>query len=171
MDQALHQIIKEAKAGDKQAFSSLMTRYKGQVFRQAYAVMGDWMEAEDIVQETFIKVYSSLSKLESEFAFSSWLSRIVSRLCYDHLNKKKNIIAVDNLDDRIIDDAMERKHHQINVHEAMKKLTYDHREAIVLRDLQGFSYIEIAAMLSIPVGTVKSRINTARNLLKNELIK
>ncbi len=72
-----------------EAFSTLVSKYKGQVFRHAFSIVNDRMEAEDIAQEAFVKAYSSLSKLDNDFAFVSWLTRIVTNICYDKLKKRK----------------------------------------------------------------------------------
>ncbi|MCF6093024.1 RNA polymerase sigma factor [Microaerobacter geothermalis] len=178
MDQELYQIIEQAKRGDKKSFEQLISVYKGKVFRHAYAMLGDWMEAEDVSQEAFIKAYVALSKLQSAYAFSSWLAQIVSHLCHNRLSKKekekiniwKNVI---DLQQRLTDSnrAMEQKQLQMNIEEAMQKLSSEQREAIVLRDIQGFSYEEMANILKIPVGTVKSRIHAARLVMREELAK
>lgn len=171
MDQELYIIISEAKKGKKEAFAQLLTHYKGQVFRHAFAMLGDRMEAEDISQEAFIKVYYSLNKLESEYAFTSWLTRIVSRLCYDRIQKRRKettMLFNGRLKDvGEPDQIIERTQLQLTITEAMAKISPEHREAIVLRDVEGYSYEEIAKILEIPLGTVKSRINAARLALRN----
>lgn len=172
MDDELYQIIYKAKRGDQQAFALLVKKYKGSVFRQAYAMVGDRMEAEDIAQDAFIKAFYSLEKLDNEYAFTSWMSRIVSNACYDHLKKasKKKSISLDE-NERVgpSELTIERSQTRLNIREAMQTLSPDHREVIVLRDIQGYSYQEIADILEIPVGTVKSRISIARLELKKEL--
>lgn len=176
MDQELYQLVYDAKRGNIEAFTQLVKRSKGSVYRQALAMVNDATEAEDIAQEAFVKAYISLSKLESEYAFAAWLTRIVSRLCHDRVQKRKREqqLTRDNLDERIpASDASrgsaEQMQWQINIREALQKLSVEHREAIVLRDIQGFSYDEMADILQIPAGTVKSRIHAARLALRNEL--
>jgi RNA polymerase sigma factor (sigma-70 family) len=170
VDQQLYSLISEAKKGGKDAFALLLNRYKAAVFRHAYGMLGDRMEAEDVTQETFIKAYYSLSKLENEFAFTPWLTRIVSRLCYDRLHKRKKESAIDEkILEQTTEGSLEQQQLRITIEEAMNKLSPEHLEAIVLREVQGYSYDEIAGMLEIPLGTVKSRINAARLLLRNEM--
>ncbi|MDG0812691.1 sigma-70 family RNA polymerase sigma factor [Cohnella rhizosphaerae] len=89
MDEELHRLIRNAKQGDQEEFAALVRRFKDHVYRYAYGMLGDTMEAEDVAQEVFVKCYGSLSKLESEFAFVSWLNRIVFNLCADRLKKAK----------------------------------------------------------------------------------
>ncbi len=100
MDLELNRLIKEAKSGNQEAFSTLVTKYKGHVFRHAYAVLNNRQDAEDVAQEAFVKAFLSLKKLDNEFAFVSWLTRIVSNLCYDKLKKAKNIQIVDTDDEK-----------------------------------------------------------------------
>ncbi|WP_047153179.1 RNA polymerase sigma factor [Aneurinibacillus tyrosinisolvens] len=174
MNEELYTLIREAKRGNKEAFVQLIRRYNGAVFRQAYAMLHDRMEAEDVSQEVFLKVHSSLAKLENEYAFTSWLTRIVFRLCYDRIEKKKKekVIFTEGLEENIpssFGESVEYKHMQLSIEEAMQKLSPEHRSVIVLRDIQGFSYDEMADMLQIPVGTIKSRLHTARLTLRSEL--
>ncbi|MFC7392043.1 RNA polymerase sigma factor [Scopulibacillus cellulosilyticus] len=175
MDQELFQLIQQAKRGNQDAFSELVKRYKGQVFRHAYAMVNDRMEAEDIAQEAFVKAYFYLPKLGKEYAFVSWLTRIVTNLCHDSLkklNKKKLVFQTDNEDTSQLSNPksdMENTQLKLTINEALQTLSEEHRTALILRDMQGYSYSEIAGILNIPLGTVKSRINIARASLKKEM--
>ncbi|MFD3447469.1 RNA polymerase sigma factor [Microbacteriaceae bacterium 4G12] len=172
MDQELHQLISLAKKGNEEAFTQLVTRFKGDVFRHAYAMVHDRMEAEDIAQEAFFKAYVSLAKLENEYAFVSWLTRIVANLCYDRLKKiQKDLHHQTDSEEMLLEtsSSIERSQQRLTIQEALQTLSVEHRTAIVLRDMQGYSYDEIAEILHIPVGTVKSRISIARTALRKEL--
>lgn len=173
VEQDLTQLIRQAKAGDTDAFAVLVAQFKGEVFRHAYAMTGDRMEAEDIAQEAFVKAWYALDKLEHAYAFASWMSKIVSHLCYDRLKKlrKKAVIQAEIEEEplRRATSNIDSANLRFDIRGAMEKLSPEHRAAIVLRDIQGYSYEEIADILNIPLGTVKSRINTARNILKKEL--
>lgn len=171
MDQELYSLIGKAQTGDKEAFALLVKRYKETLFRYAYGMLSDRMEAEDVAQEALIKAYYSLPNLGNIYAFSSWLSRIVSHLCYDRIHKRKRttIAAGELIETHGSNHVMEQTELHLAIHEAMKQLSPEHREAIVLRDVQGYSYEEIAGMLQIPLGTVKSRISAARLLLRKEM--
>jgi RNA polymerase sigma factor (sigma-70 family) len=160
-------IIREAKQGSKEAFTLLMERYKDHVYRYVYGMLGDSMEAEDVSQETFIKAYYSLPKLENEAAFSSWLTQIMSNICYDRYKKKK--LKFSELNDQVYENKTEQQQLRLSLTEAIQKLSLEHREVILLKDVQGYSYDEICEMIKIPLGTVKSRINAARLRLRNEL--
>jgi RNA polymerase sigma-70 factor (ECF subfamily) len=170
VDQELYQLIHQSKRKDRSAFAELVERYQGTVFRHAYAMVNDRMEAEDIAQEAFVKAFFSLSKLKNEYAFTSWLTRIVSNLCYDHLQKSKRQrpMETEKMPENQ-ESPVEQLEMRLTIQEALQRLSVEHREVLVLRDIQGFSYDDISEQLHIPLGTVKSRINTARKKLKNEL--
>lgn len=166
-------LIRQAKQGDKEAFSKIVNQYSGHVYRQAFAMLGERMEAEDVSQEAFLKAFYAIPKLESEYAFVSWMTQIVFRLCHDRLQKRKKHaeLLVDQNDAYASDlgEQIQRQQMQLNLQEAMALLSPEHREVIVLKDIQGFAYDEIANLLQIAVGTVKSRIHAARLKLKREL--
>ncbi|MDP4084349.1 MAG: RNA polymerase sigma factor [Bacillota bacterium] len=173
----LHQIIIEAKKGDQNAFRQLVTAYKGTVFRHAFSLLNDRMEAEDVTQEAFVKAYYSLPKLENEFAFVSWLTRVVTNLCYDKnkkLNKKKLAESEELIENVRMPNAsspIEQSIAKMTIKEAMEKIPLEQKNVLILREIQGYSYSEISELLQIPLGTVKSRINTARENLRKELEK
>jgi RNA polymerase sigma-70 factor (ECF subfamily) len=173
VDQELFRLIGKAKSGDTDAFALLIKQYKDRVFRFAFGMLSDRMEAEDVMQEAFIKAYYSISRLESNYAFSSWMTRIVSNLCYDRIQKRKkeNTVSSDQMEAGISTGGMERSDLHLTIEEAMKTLSPEHREAILLRDVEGYTYDEMAGLLHIPLGTVKSRINAARLLLRKEMKK
>ncbi|MDB5085162.1 MAG: sigma-70 family polymerase sigma factor [Bacilli bacterium] len=172
MDEELHRYVHEARLGNKEAFTELIRRFKGNVYRHAYGMLGERMEAEDVVQEAFIKAYYSLSRLESDYAFATWIMRIVSNLCLDRLKKHPKDQTVSN--ERMVELAAEQQgntHLRITLEEAMQQLSPEHRQVILLHDVQGYRYEEMAALLDVPLGTVKSRLNAARLALRNELKK
>lgn len=172
MDEKLFHTIHRAKRGDLEAFADLVNLFKGQVYRFAVGMVCDRMDAEDLAQEAFVKAFYSLSNLENEYAFSSWLIRIVSNLCKDRLKKrgKENWIreeAHGAIEDKGLTDLSEK----LSIEEAMTRLSVDHREVVLLHDVQGYHYEEIAEMVGVPLGTVKSRLFAARLALRKELIK
>lgn len=171
MDQELFNLISKAKTGDKESFALLIKRYKDSVFRYAYGMLANRMDAEDVSQDAFIKAFYSLPKLDNIYAFSSWLMRIVSNLCYDRIQKRKkeSMISDDFIQTQIANSNIEQTDLRMTIKEAMNKLSPEHREAVLLRDVEGYSYDEIAGMLHIPLGTVKSRINAARLTLRKEM--
>lgn len=167
VDEKLSRIIDRARRGDQDAFAELVIRYKGLVFRHAFGMLGDRGEAEDAAQEIFIKAYLALSKLDDVHAFSSWLMRIASNLCKDKLKQRtKAIEAKEILEDTIPDDAAGDPNLKLSMQEALARLSVDHREILLLHDVQGFRYEEIAELTGIPIGTVKSRLFSARMSLR-----
>jgi RNA polymerase sigma-70 factor (ECF subfamily) len=171
VDQELYEIITRAKKGDQEAFALLVSRFKQNIFRYAYGMLGDRMEAEDAAQEAFIKAFYSLPKLDNVYAFSSWLIRIASNLCYDRLQKlnKEHVLAAEWINTHVTQNDMQQSDLHMMVEAAIKTLSPEHREVVILRDLQGYSYEEIAEMINVPLGTVKSRISKARLLLRKEM--
>lgn len=171
MDEELFRLINRAKTGEREAFALLVKRYKDTVFRFAYGMLIDRMEAEDVTQEALIKAFYSLPRLDNIYAFSSWLTRIVSNLCYDRIQKRKkeSIVSSEIIENHRANNMIEQTHLHMSLEEALFKLSPEHREAILLRDVEGYTYDEMAGILHIPLGTVKSRINAARLLLRKEM--
>lgn len=168
----LYQIIHKAKGGNQEAFTELVQRYKGQVYRFAVGMLSNRMDAEDVAQEAFVKAFYSLSRLENEYAFSSWMITIVSNLCKDRLKKRAKEQGIsDEPDERIADSGWSDPIEKLSVEESLGRLSVDHREIILLHDVQGYHYEEIAGMMQVPVGTVKSRLFSARMALRKELAK
>ncbi|MBW5449223.1 sigma-70 family RNA polymerase sigma factor [Cohnella sp. CFH 77786] len=167
VDEELSRIIDRARRGDQEAFSELVIRNKGYVFRHAYGMLGDRGEAEDAAQEIFIKAFLALRNLDDVHAFSSWLLRIASNLCKDKLKQRaKNVKTQEMPNETIpdlygVDPAL-----KFSIEEALARLSVDHREILLLHDVQGFRYEEIAELTGIPIGTVKSRLFSARMSLR-----
>lgn len=173
-------LVQRVVSGDTEAFSSLVLAYEKQVFNIALRMVGNREDAEDISQESFIKAYNSLSNFRGDASFSSWLFRIVSNTCLDHLRKIKNrqtlSLSTENEDEEteeydIADDSfspeelLEKRLTKESIQRGLEELSEEHRTVLVLREIQGLSYDEIAQMLEIESGTVKSRIARARKKL------
>jgi len=149
-------------------------------------MLGNFADAEDITQEIFLKVFKSIKNFNGSSSFYTWLYRISVNECIDLIKKNKKVIQFStDAPINVNDDEIERdikdtgrspeEEYEIielrkEIEKALNHLSQEHRTMIVLRDIQGFSYEEIAVMLKTPEGTVKSRINRARNALK-ELLK
>lgn len=178
-------LIASCRTGNTKAFERLVTLYEKKVFNLAFRMTGSLEDARDITQDAFIKVYTSLRDFRGDSAFSTWLFRIVSNMCLDELRRRRRrtFMSIDEpiqqsdgeiprqLADPLADpeQAVERRDLKRAVHEAILNLSEDHRLIIVLRDLQGFTYEEIASMLDCSLGTVKSRLNRARMALRKAL--
>jgi RNA polymerase sigma-70 factor, ECF subfamily len=178
-----HDLILQAQAGDRHSFDQLVARAYPLVFNTAYRILGDHDSAADATQTSFVRAYRSLRTFRRSSSFTTWLYRIVSNVCLDMVRRQKKhgqSLTLESEDEapteRDIPDergqperlVMESELQQA-VHKALAKLTMEHRVVLTLYDLAGFSYEEIAEMLKLPLGTVKSRLNRARLALKEEM--
>ena len=183
MDSAEQDLILQAQAGDRRSFDELVARAYPLVFNTAYRILGDYDSAADATQTSFVRAYRSLRTFRRSSSFTTWLYRIVSNVCLDMVRRRKRHGASLTLDtedegtpERDIPDdsghpervALETELQQ-TVHKALVKLRLEHRVVLALYDLAGFSYEEIAEMLKLPLGTVKSRLNRARLALRDEM--
>jgi RNA polymerase sigma-70 factor (ECF subfamily) len=176
-------IIRRCQEGDHQAFNLLVQRYQKLVYNFIYRLAPNWRDVDDLAQEVFIRVYKSISMLKEAKQFKSWLHRIVINLYYDEIRKRRRVKEVDLEDNPKIEAealyatssgnnpirSLEEKELERVLQKAMNHLSPDYKVAIMLREIQGLSYEEIAQTLKCSVGTVKSRIFRARELLKEEL--
>lgn len=175
-----------AAAGDREAFSALVEKYQHFVYNTAYSFVGNRADADDIAQDTFLKAYRALSHFRGESKFSSWLYCICSNTARDFLRNaaRHPHVGISTWeDDHEIDidlpapteeyspEALtERAELRNAVRQAISSLSVDHRQIILLRDFSGYSYEEIASLLHLSIGTVKSRINRARAAIRQSLI-
>lgn len=176
------QLIKEAKSGSVEAFEELIKQCQKKVFNIAYKMTGSYDDANELAQEAFIRAYKSINKFKGDSLFSTWIYRITTNVCLDELRKRKNqkVISInedikyndEELKPQIKDESpgpekiYERKEFKSLVKECIESLPPDYKTVIVLRDIEGFSYEEIAKIINCPEGTVKSRINRARKALR-----
>jgi RNA polymerase sigma factor (sigma-70 family) len=177
-------LIQEALKGDQKAFRSLVSRHQASVYHIIVRMVRDKELADDLVQETFMKAFSSLRSYRSEYRFSTWLYKIAANSSIDHLRKKRiqalSLDApVDTGDGQVgievpdytyhPDEEMVRREQSVSIAEAIAALPEKYRRVIIARHQEDKSYEEIAAELKVPVGTVKARIFRARELLKKRL--
>ncbi len=176
------QLVARAKRGDRPSFDLLVKQNYVLVYNTAYRMLGDEASAEDATQSAFVRAYRSLDRFRGSSAFSTWLYRIVCNVCLDVLRSRRDdtvsldIVHSDDDDVRqrpLPDDSAdptadaEQAEHRLLVHRAISQLSLDYRMVLVLYDINGFTYEQIAQMLDIPLGTVKSRLNRARLALKD----
>jgi RNA polymerase sigma-70 factor (ECF subfamily) len=181
-------LIRAFHEGDKVAFDRLVLKHKDRLFNLCYRLLGDYEEANDSAQETFIKVYRSLKKFRFESAFSTWLYRIAVNTCKNKLKssafrQKMKMVPVDNpvsgnrsqagreIQDESQSPAMEleKKERMRVIQEAINALPPEQKEVVTLRDIEGFSYEEVAEITGFNLGTVKSRLARARQDLRKKL--
>ncbi len=181
-------LIARAAKGDEAAFSALVTQYEKMVFNLAYQYAQNREDAADISQEVFLKLWKTLPSFRGDSSFSTWVFRITQNSALDLLRKRSGnpslSLTVEDEDGEerereLVDTgtehdpaaALEAKERRAAVRAAIAALRADHREILVLREMRGFSYTEIAEMLGLELGTVKSRINRARMQVKEFLEK
>src|SRR5262245_12693619 len=171
-----HMLIQRFLAGEEEAFERLVERYYQRIDRLAQQVVRHPMAAEDIAQEVFLRAYRGLPRFRGEASFYSWLYRIAINLCLNYLRRQANQVSTAQNPDAstlsVTDDpsvVLEAQERERLIRKAIDTLPSHYRIAIILRDLEGLSYQEIADILSVPLGTVKSRINFGKRLLRNTL--
>lgn len=171
MDEDL-ELITKFKNGQLEGFEMLVKKYHTRVITIANSFVGNTSDAEDIAQETFLKMYRTLEGFKARAKFSSWLYRITVNTTYDHLRKnKRKTTSLDEIDYAAIGDIKNRE--DLVAKEALQgaldKIPFDFRSALTLKEIEGLSYQEIAEALKISIGTVESRIFRARQMLKRLL--
>ena len=176
------------KANEDAAYDELVRVYHAQMFHIAFRMLGDSGDASDVVQEVFLKVFRNINGFKGESALKTWIFRIAFSEILNRLRwwKRRHRHATVSLDDdhngngnghHVSDvrptpeQALESKEQELAIEKALAKLTSDHRSIVILRDIEGFSYGEIADVLGISIGTVKSRLARARADLKKSLIR
>jgi RNA polymerase sigma-70 factor (ECF subfamily) len=175
-------LVRRCIAGDAAAWEEIVQRYHRRIYNICYRFTGTGNDADDLTQEVFIKMYRTLNTYDVERgAFMTWVTTVTRNLLVDHFRKTRQDRVTDSLDttssdhedtlplgDRIPDRGptpdtkVQSREAKEAVHEALQKLSPELREAVILRDLQDFDYREIATVLKVPEGTVKSRINRGR---------
>ena len=180
------ELVKRCQGGDAKSFELLVTRYRGKVYGMCYHLVQNEQDAWDLAQETFIKAWKALPAFKGESAFYTWIYRIAHNAAYDWLRKKR-IQSDGEFDDEIQrniaagaeavprgdlqpDEAMRNAELGTRIKAAIALLPNDQRLAVVLREVEGLSYEEIAKIMDCQVGTVMSRLFYARKKLQ-ELLK
>ena len=180
-------LIRKAKQGDMHAFEELILKHEKIVYNLALRMMNHSEDAKDVSQEVFLKAYRSLSNFDERSAFSTWIYRITHNTCIDEMRKRKgkqNYSLEEELENeegsmqrQIADEgdtpeeSLLREEQKSEILQALDSLSEEHKAAIVLRDVKGLSYEEIAEILEVSLGTGISRISRARIQLKNEILK
>jgi RNA polymerase sigma-70 factor (ECF subfamily) len=179
--------VKKAQSGDMRAFDRLVSKHRGKIYAMIYNMVKNDADAWDLSQEAFIKAWKALPKFEARARFSTWLFRISHNVVYDWLRKRR-IEGEGELNDEIFDasridpgavtapnhdmrpdEAMEKSELRDQINAAIAKLSEEHREVILLREVQGLDYKEIAEITENSIGTVMSRLHYARKKLQGIL--
>ena len=174
------------QANEDAAYDELVRTYSASIYHVAYRMLGDATEASDVVQEIFLKVFRNIGGFKGESMLKTWIfriafSEILNRLRWWKSRRRSSTVSLDvqsngngySLKDSrpAPDEVLESKERDEAIDRALWKLSGDHRSIIVLRDIEGFSYTEIAEVLGISIGTVKSRLARAREDLKRSLMR
>jgi RNA polymerase sigma-70 factor (ECF subfamily) len=180
-------LVRRCQAGDTRAFDALVTKYRGRVYAMAYHLVQNETEAWDLSQEAFIKAWRALPGFKGDSAFYTWLFRITHNVAYDWLRKKKIRAEGNEFDDSRADHgiaagaetaprgapapdtAMKQAELGQRIRQAIGQLSPDHQQVILLREVEGSSYEEIATAMQCSVGTVMSRLFYARKKLQEIL--
>jgi RNA polymerase sigma-70 factor (ECF subfamily) len=164
----LSKVVEKCKDGDSEAWNMIIDKYSKRIYNIALNFAGNGDDAADITQDIFLKVYNNIEKFKEEKNFHSWILKISKNYCIDYWRKNKmNVNRVD-LDDRLIreertpEDSVVKEFDIMVLRDRLLLLEPDLRLLLIMRDIQDFSYQDIADYLNIPLGTVKSRINRAR---------
>ncbi len=176
-------LVARAKGGDLEAFEALVRRHRDGAWRVARQIVRNRDDALDVAQEAFIRAYRALPGFKERASFRTWLYRIVVNLSLDHLGRQRGgeidlgperleRVSVDRADREPSEDpsrAMERDEARARVHAALARLPEHHRTVLVLRELEGLSYEEIARTVGCSLGTVMSRLHYGRRSLRAAL--
>lgn len=177
-------LIARFQQGDTYAYDLLVKRYKDPLMNYIYRFVNDRTDSEDILQETFLRLYKNKHYYKEIAKFSTWIYTIAGNLAKTELRKKKrrNFFSIHNfmdtekdyeLPDKGVTPEMHTSSSMTNneIQKAIAKLSAKFKQVILLRDIQGFSYEEISQIVNVPLGTVKSRVNRARLKLQQDLKK
>ena len=171
------QCVAQARGGDASAFEELVEAYQTQVYRLALRMCGGRAEdAQEVAQEAFLAAWRGLPRFRGQCRFSSWLYKLTANAAVDHLRREKRrpaAVPLENAgepaDPHTPQEELERRELHRAVQQALDRLTPEHREVLLLRQMQGLSYQEIGAALSLEEGTVKSRLSRAKRQLRTIL--
>lgn len=184
-----HELVMAVAQGDETAFQEIVHRYRNQIINFIYRMLNDYDRATDLSQETFLRIYTSASRYQATYSFSTYIYRIAANLAISELRQRKRrrwvsfLLPFRNHDDDgdqemefpdqapLPDELMIDTERRKAVSAAIQSLPEKYRLTLVLRDVEGLSYEEIIEITSLSEGTVKSRINRGRNLLRDKLQK
>jgi RNA polymerase sigma-70 factor, ECF subfamily len=180
-----HDKLEEARAGDPDAFAVLVEKYSARIYGTCFRILGNRQDAEDCAQDTFIKAFRAFREYNGLSSFYTWIYRIAVNTCLDYRRKSRKTIvysldeAFDTEDSQVYlqiadnaplpDELAESAETSRLVHQEISHLPEYLRDILVLRDLEGLSYHELAQILHLSEGTVKSRLSRARSQLMNKI--
>lgn len=158
-------LVRAAQNGDVDAFEELVRRYQTSIYRVALRMLGSRADAQDAVQETFVRAWRALPRFRHDSAISTWLYRIVTRRALDRIASRRSTGTLNEVEVEAGPDPAQAAEHQERlraIRRAIAKLPPDQRAALVLREFEGLSYQEVAQVLGASVPAIKTRIHRAR---------
>ncbi len=183
-----HELVARAQTGSEKAYRELLGRYQRPVFSIIYRMIRDREQAEDLAQETFVRVFNNIDRYDPRFKFSSWIFKIATNLTIDWIRRKElNTVSIDGSRNAVTaeqieatsitiaskdenpEELLEAKQLGDEIEDAIGRLRPEYRAAILLRHVDGREYQEIAEILALPLGTVKTYIHRGRNELREQL--
>lgn len=179
-----NRLARLALKGDQRAFAELVELYQDKLFHMAYRMLNNRQEAEDVVQDTFLRVYKNLERFDETHKFSTWIYRIATNLCIDRLRKRKPTYSLDAesqdyegldgysmipSDNRTPELELILSDTQRIIHQAMESLPPKYKSVMMLRYIQDLSLQEIGDILGVPVTTIKTRVHRGREFLRKKL--
>jgi RNA polymerase sigma-70 factor (ECF subfamily) len=164
-------LVHQFQGGLDEAFMTLMGRHERRVYNLAYRMLGDTEDARDATQEAFLSCFRNLSSFRGEAAFSTWLHRIAVNACYDSLRRRRDTASLDAtpIEPSPHPDHADRADTALDVQRALLSVPPDFRAVLVMHEVQDMPVEDVAEVLGLPVGTVKSRLHRARVALARAL--
>jgi RNA polymerase sigma-70 factor (ECF subfamily) len=158
------ELVRRFQAGTDQAFGTLMERHERRVYNLAYRMMGNAEDARDATQDAFVSCFRHLSAFRGDSAFSTWLHRIAVNACYDALRKRRDTTSLEErpVEAAPVPDPSDQTVFHIDIQRALVAVPVDFRVVLVMHEIQDMPIDDIAAILEVPVGTVKSRLHRGR---------
>ncbi|MCA1838724.1 MAG: RNA polymerase sigma factor [Actinomycetota bacterium] len=151
---------------DRDCLEILLKRHESKVYGLCYRVLGNRADALEATQETFINVFRKMASFKHQAAFTTWLYRLATNACYDYSRKRsREPVAMERIDEPSEGDLGDDVSERLGIEAALSQLIPEQRLAVILRDIGGLSYDEVASAMQVPVGTVKSRIARGRSAL------
>ena len=173
-------LIKLCQSGDLTAFETLLGNYEKFVYNLCYRYFGNHCDAADVGQEAMVRIFKKIKEFNGKSSFKTWLYRVVTNLCMDELRQRKNKpVSLDDMKEQGYEpvtpglspeETVEQQELCRLVLEILTLLSIEHRTVLILKDVEGLEYNEIAAVLGCNIGTVKSRINRAREAFRKRLV-
>jgi RNA polymerase sigma-70 factor (ECF subfamily) len=184
LDDLINKRVNEVLKGNQNAFEEVVTLFQHRLYQVCYRMLGNAQEAEDIAQEAFVRAYINIHTFDQKRKFSTWLFRIATNLCIDRIRKKKpdyyldaNVPGTDGLNmysqiaasGELPEEEVERMELQERIHYEIGRLPDKYRSVIILRYIEELPLQEIADILELPLGTVKTRVHRGREALRKQI--